>query len=323
MCDPQGLSILAVQRRPSGKGKWMRWTQVCPSTVHGFGLFACRTFHSGDYIGTYEGLEIDPTPACVQSYESDMVLKLRCGRVVDGQYGRAGLVQRANHDGKNPNAEVLEDGQMVALREIANGQEILWNYGTDFWRKGGRTKAKRFRWTRTKTKSPVSSWSDAALQVWRLTMVAGSHGKKVMAVQHRPTGHDQWLRWTQVRPSTVHGLGLFADRAFCTGDLIGIYDGLELDPASIRAYESDMMVKLATGRVVDGRYGKAGLVQFANYNSSHPNAQMLVNGSMLALRPILDGEEILWDPKGLLPQRNRRLLGGRLGDSRFVVLTTV
>jgi len=55
-------------------------------------------------------------------------------RFVDGQYGRSGLVQFANHSsGEGLNATVLPSGRMEATVQIERGQEILWDYGIGFW----------------------------------------------------------------------------------------------------------------------------------------------------------------------------------------------
>ena len=73
---------------------------------------------------------------------------------------------------------------------------------------------------------------------WRAT----TDGSGAVLVQRRVGG--RWCRWTQVRPSPVHGRGLFADRAFRPGDEIGWYDGLELHPACVPDYESSMVMEL-------------------------------------------------------------------------------
>jgi len=110
------------------------------------GLFADRLFLLGDFIGIYDGLELDTDPESLKAYKGDKCLTLGDNRVVDGAYSRAGLVQFANHCADNPNAKVLQDGRMVALQPISVGDEIVFDYGLEYWEEESPTKKKESYW---------------------------------------------------------------------------------------------------------------------------------------------------------------------------------
>ena len=101
---------------------------VRPSRVHGSGAFAVRDIRPGEAIGRFGGsvLHASKVPAFP---EEDMFLQVGPETYL-GASGDA--LDRANHS-CDPNAGVLVGGGMVALvavRAIAAGEEILWDYST-------------------------------------------------------------------------------------------------------------------------------------------------------------------------------------------------
>merc|ERR1712216_513680 len=161
----------------------------------------------------------------------------------------------------------------------------------------------------------MPAWPHGIIE-WRVTMIHDFRiaGDGSMFVQHRPKGTGKWRRWTQIRPSKIHGMGLFADRTFRNGEVIGMCDGLGLDPdpTCVTAYKlqnnSSMVLNLTNGRVIDCAYGQSGLMQFAKHyadyvmtrseNSTpkkdYGNAVLVGEGQMVAFKPIHVNEEILF-----------------------------
>lgn len=90
-----------------------------------------------------------------------------------------------------------------------------------------------------------------------------------------------------VAPSTIHGLGLFANVPISRGTYIGRYSGT-------RTKENDTYVLW----LEDGDGGMFGIdgdcdLRFANH-SSKPNARMDSEGRLFADADIPAGEEITW-----------------------------
>ncbi|MCB9914542.1 MAG: SET domain-containing protein-lysine N-methyltransferase [Planctomycetes bacterium] len=90
-----------------------------------------------------------------------------------------------------------------------------------------------------------------------------------------------------IKPSHIHGLGLFAAQDFRAGDVIGIYEGPVVKHVGdhvLWVYDED-----------DREYGIDGQTETRYVNhSSRPNACFF--GEVLeALRPIRRGEEITHD----------------------------
>ena len=102
----------------------------------------------------------------------------------------------------------------------------------------------------------------------------------------------------EVKPSPIHGRGVFATKDFITGELIGMYDGRIVyefgDPHTL-TLEDD-----------EGRYYGIlgdGPLSFMNH-SEEPNATIATGGPYVySVRPIRQGEEILiyygddWKPE--------------------------
>jgi len=95
----------------------------------------------------------------------------------------------------------------------------------------------------------------------------------------------QWLiSKTEVRPSPVHGIGVFASRDIGRGEVVARYHGKNVEHDGIYVvWRMD-----ASGH--KQRYEITGKLKFLNH-SCRPNAQ-LSGFALLALRPIRAGEEI-------------------------------
>ncbi|TVQ88476.1 MAG: SET domain-containing protein-lysine N-methyltransferase [Chromatiaceae bacterium] len=90
-----------------------------PSSIHGLGCFARIAFRAGDWIGTYEG-----TPTT-----RDGTYVLWVGDDQGNWSGRSGsnLLRWLNHSDQ-PNT-VFDGFQLYALRDIASGEELTFDYG--------------------------------------------------------------------------------------------------------------------------------------------------------------------------------------------------
>jgi hypothetical protein len=99
-----------------------------PSTLHGLGAFAIRDIRIGEAIGRFGGRILNSSKVPVFP-EEDMFLQIG----PETYLGAAGdVLDQANHS-CDPNAGVLVGGGLVALvaiRNIATGEEILWDYST-------------------------------------------------------------------------------------------------------------------------------------------------------------------------------------------------
>jgi hypothetical protein len=96
--------------------------RVCkaPSPIHGCGCFARVALAAGDFIGTYEGPEVQEDGTYVLwVYDAEGgVLRARSGR---------NLLRWINHS-EDPNAE-FDRFDLYARRAIAAGDEITIDYG--------------------------------------------------------------------------------------------------------------------------------------------------------------------------------------------------
>ena len=114
-----------------------------------------------------------------------------------------------------------------------------------------------------------------------------------------------WVPWTEVAPSPLHGLGVFAARRFRAGELVAVYDGAELDPSCVPDLRSTMVMCLVSSadgsrRYVDGRFGgQQGMAQYINHAAGgEANAECGLDWRIVALRTIQRGSEILYDYGG-------------------------
>lgn len=95
--------------------------RVGPSPIHGRGLFAAEPIAAGTVIGRFEGPRVDR--------DGPYVLWIRDPD--DGWYGieGRGVLRWVNH-ADEPNASFVDD-ELVALVDIAAGQEITVDYDPD------------------------------------------------------------------------------------------------------------------------------------------------------------------------------------------------
>jgi SET domain-containing protein len=101
----------------------------------GLGLFATKLIERADYIATYRGRRISTKEADQRGGPGARYLfELNSLWVIDGS-PRWNIARYINHSCR-PNAEpVVRKGRivLVALRSIAPGEEITYNYGRDYF----------------------------------------------------------------------------------------------------------------------------------------------------------------------------------------------
>lgn len=100
----------------------------------GLGLFATSTFFRGACIIEYTGEHITHEEANARAGKYLFILDEKI--VIDGK-SRNNTARYINHSCKpNAEAEVDEDEQKIrilAKRKILPGEEITYNYGTEYW----------------------------------------------------------------------------------------------------------------------------------------------------------------------------------------------
>ena len=137
----------------------------------GRGLFAARSLAKGTHIGAYTGRQlgiradyVTETELSAITNSNDKILGIevaikpetwtqkafrrwqkdndrppegaRRRTLVDGQESKTGYIQYANHapmDTPQNNAICGRTGLLVASRRTAKDEEILWDYGTEYW----------------------------------------------------------------------------------------------------------------------------------------------------------------------------------------------
>jgi len=92
---------------------------VKESGIHGKGLFATHKIQRGDLIGTIEYKPVTEDGPYVLWLDAETGILVEC----DLKY--------INHNAK-PNACYCEDLEVVALRDINEGEEITHDYGDDW-----------------------------------------------------------------------------------------------------------------------------------------------------------------------------------------------
>jgi uncharacterized protein len=101
----------------------------------GLGLFATKLIKRGAYIATYRGRRISPEEAERRERQgAKYMFELNSKWVIDGS-PRWNVARYFNHSCW-PNAKpVTRNGQLVfvALRAIAPGEEITYNYGKEYF----------------------------------------------------------------------------------------------------------------------------------------------------------------------------------------------
>ena len=110
--------------------------RVCPSAIHGLGLFATRTLVAGELLGTYEGRRLSAAEVEAADWDSHLtyLFELSDGTIIDGAQGGNDL-RHLNHSCQ-PNCEAIERREdngllrldIVTLRAIAEGEELFIDY---------------------------------------------------------------------------------------------------------------------------------------------------------------------------------------------------
>jgi SET domain-containing protein len=112
--------------------------EVRPSQIHGLGAFACKTVAPGERVVRYNGRRISKEES-LESCKSGnpFIFYLNETEDLDGN-SEDNPARHLNHSCA-PNCEaILIDGEIwiVALRQIAQDEELTFNYGYDLtdWR---------------------------------------------------------------------------------------------------------------------------------------------------------------------------------------------
>ncbi|NLY26575.1 MAG: SET domain-containing protein [Alcaligenaceae bacterium] len=111
---------------------------VRDSPLHGKGVFAAHTIPAGTVILDYRGLRISPEEADARHPVNPddpwhtFYFSLSSGQIIDG--GRRGNDARWINHSCTPNCEAQENTRgtrvfIVALRDIAEGEELFFDYG--------------------------------------------------------------------------------------------------------------------------------------------------------------------------------------------------
>jgi SET domain-containing protein len=114
------------------------WHTVRQSTLHGTGVFAARNIKAGTRIIEYAGKRISPERAdALHPVNPDdpfhtFFFAISSGKVIDG--GDHGNDARWINHSCAPNCEAQESAKgkhvyIVALRDIASGDELFYDYG--------------------------------------------------------------------------------------------------------------------------------------------------------------------------------------------------
>lgn len=115
----------AKARKRASKARKSPLYEVRKSPLHGKGLFARRKIAEGTVIGVYRGTRVEDGER-----DGDHVLWVE--QEDGGVYGIDGKneLRYVNHS-VDPNVE-FEEADLVALRDIARGEELLHHYGEDW-----------------------------------------------------------------------------------------------------------------------------------------------------------------------------------------------
>lgn len=105
----------------------------------GLGLFAKVPVRKGDTIAYYTGKILTDKQSDREPYVSSRYLLWVCkDHWIYGEGPAAGYARLINHCHDKPNAELVvstrwKTARIRALRAIPAGQEILYDYGPDYW----------------------------------------------------------------------------------------------------------------------------------------------------------------------------------------------
>ena len=110
---------------------------VRKSGIHGSGLFAAEEIPWGTKIIEYKGERIPDDLALSRiAAGADSIFELGPNVNIDGS-SRGNEARFANHRRRNPNAFILRDRGRIwivaGIEGIAKGEEITFDYGSDFY----------------------------------------------------------------------------------------------------------------------------------------------------------------------------------------------
>jgi uncharacterized protein len=110
---------------------------VRSSPLHGQGLFALKDIPWGVKIIQYSGEPINDREANHRiDRGADGIFELAPDKNIDGR-SNGSLAQFINHDRKSPNCFVLREGGgiwiVAGIKGIKRGQELTYDYGTDYF----------------------------------------------------------------------------------------------------------------------------------------------------------------------------------------------
>ena len=109
------------------------WVEARNSAIHGSGLFAAKAIPAGTHVIEYVGEKITKQESLIECERQNyFVFTLDDEHDLNGNV-EWNLARLANHS-CSPNCESeLIDGRVwiIALRDIAAGEEITYNYGYD------------------------------------------------------------------------------------------------------------------------------------------------------------------------------------------------
>lgn len=103
------------------------------------GLFSLVSIKPGDTIGYYAGKMLTDKQADRKPYIDSLYLLYICkDHWLYGEGRHANYTRYINHDGENPNAELIvstrwKTARFQAMRAIQPGDEIFFDYGADYW----------------------------------------------------------------------------------------------------------------------------------------------------------------------------------------------
>ena len=138
-----GLTSLRQGERSCTLGKDV---VMRPAGSKGMGVFAQRKLVEGELIGRYKGVITSDDVFDNGASTGEYAFALANGRVVDGgDPRRSNWLRFLNHSIRRANCESVdawEEGEgplglaaivIRASRDIAPGEELLFNYGGDYW----------------------------------------------------------------------------------------------------------------------------------------------------------------------------------------------
>ncbi len=115
--------------------------EIRSSTIAGagLGLFTRVPIRRGDTIGYYTGRVLTDADVEHEPYLSSLYLLWICkDHWIYGEGEGANHTRFINHDGRNPNLELIvstrwKTARFSALCALAPGAELFFDYGEDYW----------------------------------------------------------------------------------------------------------------------------------------------------------------------------------------------